>query len=311
MLPSNDLVLTVRPNLVKTKSISRHGVLVYVIDHPGNLVPLHFRPEDQRIDICSEFLIGLLVSGRGIDIDQLEVVNQCGIPKRVPCMESIEICIFQFEPGFRINGDSAGRIDHLVDADRVGLEPDGHAPLGEVTDVVFVDVVFATRTLDELDIGGVELEFEELSERVPLHLLRGQHGWSNRTAKPTSTPGGEEVGGIQVMGPSGSIGLVPLVDGNHQLRVVVYKDFAVFCHRLVATFREAYRFWVEELYKGVIDRRIDELSEREVVFPIKCDVIKLRLRAGLLALVIHCRHFTLPQSNALVLLYDEVVLVLP
>jgi hypothetical protein len=79
-------------------------------------------------------------------------------------VQSSKIRVLQFKPGFWFYDDSAGRINHLVDVYGVSLERDCHTPPGEVTDVVLVDIVLTTRTFDELDIGGVQMEFEELSE---------------------------------------------------------------------------------------------------------------------------------------------------
>ena len=48
--------------------------------------------------------------------------------------------------------------------DVIGLKAHGHPLVCEVTDVMPVDIVLATRTLNKLNIGRIEMQLEEFRE---------------------------------------------------------------------------------------------------------------------------------------------------
>ena len=104
------------------------------------------------------------------------------------------------------------------------------------------------RALHELDVRRVEVEFEELRERVPLHLLGHRNEWRRRAADATCAPSDDGFGG---RGPITTVHdlTVPLLNRNAEARLVVNVELAMSRKRLVAALVLAERSWIHNLAK--------------------------------------------------------------
>ena len=65
----------------------------------------------------------------------------------------------------------------------------------EITDVVEVDIVLTTCAMNELDVGWVEMQLEELPEGILQRLIGKRDEWCRLQTDPTHTERGNFVRG--------------------------------------------------------------------------------------------------------------------
>jgi hypothetical protein len=163
--------------LIQGERISRSRLFVNLVDQLSNLLSLIFSTCDQVVDISEKFCVLLFIASRCINADELEIIDKSSVPGSVPPVQPFVICILELQLRLWTDTNAHGRVDNLMEDDRICLEPHRHSLLRKVPNVVLVDVMLAASTLDKLYVCGVEVQFQELSKGVPLHLVGDGDKW--------------------------------------------------------------------------------------------------------------------------------------